>query len=83
MKSEHTFVICAYQESPYLEECIQSVLAQKEDGAVLIATATPNDHIQALADRYGLEALLQIRTLLIGTNDKGVLALQSITFSRK
>lgn len=55
MKSEHTFVICAYQESPYLEECIQSVLAQKEDGAVLIATATPNDHIQALADRYGLE----------------------------
>lgn len=52
---EHTFVICAYQESPYLEECIRSLLDQEEKSALLISTATPNGHIQALAERYGLE----------------------------
>ncbi len=25
----HTFVICAYKESPYLEECIQSLMNQR------------------------------------------------------
>ena len=25
----HTFVICAYKESPYLEECIKSLLIQE------------------------------------------------------
>ena len=26
---KHTFVICAYKESPYLEECIKSLKHQK------------------------------------------------------
>lgn len=51
----HTFVVLAYKESSYLEECIKSVLNQKYPSKVVIATSTPNDYIQAMADKYSLE----------------------------
>lgn len=63
--SAHTFVICAYQESAYLEECICSLLAQTIPSRVLISTATPNEHIRGLAARYGLE-------LRVNTGDHGI-----------
>ena len=50
----HTFAICAYQESPYLEECILSLRAQSVASEILIATSTPNAYIEELAGRYGL-----------------------------
>jgi|688.fasta_scaffold121894_1 glycosyltransferase involved in cell wall biosynthesis len=54
----HTFVVLAYKESPYLERCIQSVLQQHTPTTVLIATATPNAHIEQLANRYELPVLI-------------------------
>lgn len=51
---EHTFVILAYRESPYLEACIASILNQSVTSQVVIATSTPNDFIQDLASRHGL-----------------------------
>lgn len=53
-KHNHTFAICAYKESPYLEQCIQSVVNQTVKSKVLIATSTPNAYIQNLADKYHL-----------------------------
>ncbi|MCR5473597.1 MAG: glycosyltransferase [Lachnospiraceae bacterium] len=50
----HTFVICAYKESPYLEECITSVISQKDYSEIILATSTPNDHIKNLCKRYSL-----------------------------
>lgn len=29
ISKKHTFVVCAYKESQYLEECIQSVIKSK------------------------------------------------------
>lgn len=52
---DHTFIICAYGESPYLEECIQSLFAQKTRSNLCIATSTPNQHIQRLAEKYRLQ----------------------------
>lgn len=49
---KHTFAICAYGESPYLEECIQSVVSQKAYSEILLATATPNDYIRGLCEKY-------------------------------
>ena len=63
--NEHTFVICAYKESPYLEACVQSLLAQTKPARILISTATPNDHIHSVARRYGLE-------VRINTGDHGI-----------
>ena len=39
---EHTFVVCAYGESPYLEKCIDSLEKQTVKSRILIATSTPN-----------------------------------------
>lgn len=52
----HTFVICAYKESPYLEKCIQSLKKQEYKSQVLLSTATPNDYILGLAEKYGIKA---------------------------
>lgn len=49
---DHTFVICAYQQSPYLEQCLKSVLSQTVLGEVYIATSTPNNYIHSLAQKY-------------------------------
>lgn len=53
-KEDHTFVVCAYGESPYLEACILSLLSQRKKGAILLATSTPNDHILAMARKYDI-----------------------------
>ncbi len=53
-QAEHTFVILAYKESQYLENCLQSVLKQTLPGKVLIATSTPNSHITQIAGKYNI-----------------------------
>ena len=50
----HTFAVCAYGESPYLEECVQSLLAQKVRTRILIATSTPNSYIYGIGEKYGI-----------------------------
>lgn len=52
LAKKHTFAICAYKESQYLEECIKSILSQSVSTNCLIATSTPNKHIRSLAKKY-------------------------------
>lgn len=64
--SDLTFTICAYKESPFLEECIQSVLAQTvlkqlDSAKVLIATSTPCDYISNLAAKYAIPIFVNER----------------------
>ena len=56
---EHTFAICAYKESRYLEECIISVINQDIKSNVIIATATPNKHIMDLAKKYNIQLFVR------------------------
>lgn len=51
----HTFVICAYKQSQYLEECIKSVLNQNVKSNIIISTSTPNDFIKNMAEKYNLQ----------------------------
>lgn len=53
----HTFVVLAYKESEFLEECIKSVLNQDYSSNVVIATSTPNKYIQKIAKKYKLEVI--------------------------
>lgn len=59
MELLHTFMICAYKESDYLEECIQTCLNQSSviEGAscVSLYTSTPNPFIQELCEKYGIK----------------------------
>ena len=51
----HTFVILAYGESPYLEMCVCSLMRQTLGGShLLISTSTDNTHIRDIAYRYGI-----------------------------
>ncbi len=51
----HTFVICAYKSSPYLDDCIQSLLNQEETTNIIVATSTPNDYINNLCEKYKIK----------------------------
>ncbi|MGF2159040.1 glycosyltransferase [Enterococcus avium] len=55
----HTFMICAYEESHYLEECIQSCVNQVSviDGksCVSLYTSTPNPFIQEMCEKYEIK----------------------------
>ena len=55
---KHTFVICAYKESPYLESCIKSLKAQIVKSDIKIATSTPNDHIYNIAKKYNIDVFI-------------------------
>lgn len=50
----HTFAICAYKESKYLEACIQSVLNQTIPSQVIITTGTKNTFIENLGQQYDI-----------------------------
>ena len=54
----HTFAICAYKESPFLEECIQSLLGQTIPSTIIIVTSTDNAYIQNMAEKYHLELFI-------------------------
>lgn len=54
----HTFVVLAYKESKYLEECVKSVLNQSLKTNVVIATSTPNDYIYKIAKKYNLDVIV-------------------------
>ncbi len=63
--SQHTYVLCAYKQSEFLEDCIKSLLAQTEKSNILIATSTPCEHINVLAEKYSLP-------LYINEGEKGI-----------
>ena len=52
LAKSHTFIICAYQESEFLEDCIKSLLNQTIPTNYLIATSTPNKRIESLSKKY-------------------------------
>ena len=58
----HTFVICAYKESPYLEECIKSLKKQTLKSEIIISTSTPNDLIKKLAEKYKIKLVINKKT---------------------
>ena len=66
MKTEkHTFVICAYKESIFLEECVKSLKRQTMKSNIIMITSTPNHHITQLADKYKIP-------LFINEGPKGI-----------
>ena len=61
-KTNHTYVICAYKEEPFLEDCVKSLLNQTVKSEVIISTSTPNDHIKKIADKYKVKLCINTKT---------------------
>lgn len=64
-KNDHTFVVCAYGESEYLEACVRSVLNQSIQTKVIIATSTPNSYIENIAKKYNV-------SIYVNKGEKGI-----------
>ena len=62
VNTNHTFAICAYKESPYLEECITSLMEQTVKSEIFIATSTPNKYIDDIAAKYNLKVYVNERS---------------------
>lgn len=50
--NSHSFVVLAYMESPYLEDCLKSLMAQSMQSEIVISTSTPNGYIARMAEKY-------------------------------
>lgn len=72
MKTLHTFVVLAYKESPYLEECIKSVINQSYKSKVVIATTTDNKYIRNMAKKYKIDIIVGKHTNIGGDFDFAV-----------
>ncbi len=51
----HTFSICAYKESLYLEDCIKSLKDQTVTSNIIMVSSTKNKHIDSLAKKYKIK----------------------------
>lgn len=59
MKYKHVFAISAYGDSPYLERCIRSLMAQTIPSHVILCTSTPSPFIDRLAWKYGIQVYVR------------------------
>ena len=49
---DHTFAICAYKESPFLRECMESLRKQTVVTNIIMTASTDNAYIRNLAEEY-------------------------------
>ena len=54
-KNLHTFVICAYEDSPYLAACIASLRAQTVSSVLRLTTSTPSPFLENICQKNGIE----------------------------
>ena len=50
----HSFAICAYKDSLYLRELIETLFAQTVRSRIFIATSTPTEAIRGIAGEYDI-----------------------------
>lgn len=55
---EHTFAICAYKDSVYLEKCILSLMRQSKKSKIILCTSTESKYICSLAKKYNIELFI-------------------------
>lgn len=51
---KHSFVIPAYKDSVYLEDCVKSLINQSYPSSIHITTSTPSINIELIAKKYQL-----------------------------
>ena len=57
--TQHTYSICAYKESKYLEECVLSIINQSMKSNILMVTSTPNKYIKDICEKYKIDLFIR------------------------
>jgi len=60
--NNHTFVIPAYKDSPYLEACILSLIDQSVKSIIIITTSTHSEYIKQTAKKYSIQVMINNST---------------------
>lgn len=50
--ADHTFAVCAYKESPYLQECIESLRSQTATTRIILCTSTPGAYLEGICRQF-------------------------------
>lgn len=58
---EHSFVVLAYKDSPFLEECLNSLKTQTIKSKIIIVTSTPSVFIENIAKKFQIEVKINLR----------------------
>lgn len=53
-RKKHIFAVVAYQASPYLDACLNSLTRQRVKSDIIIFTSTPSVFLNRLAAKYGV-----------------------------
>lgn len=56
--TNHSFAVMAYKNSPFLSDCLDSLLNQTVKSNIYITTSTPTDHIMEIAKKYNIEVFI-------------------------
>ena len=64
-ETDHTWCICAYGKSQYIEDAVKSVLHQSKKSNIIMVTSTPNNYLRNIAEKYRI-------SLYINEGDSGI-----------
>jgi len=56
--TSHSFAVMAYQDSPYLPHCLESLKSQTTPSFIYITTSTPSDYIHDIARQFGVPVFI-------------------------
>ena len=62
----HSFVVCAYKENPYLQDTIDSLLNQSINSEIVVSTSTPNDHIKDICEKNNIKLIVNPKPINAG-----------------
>lgn len=79
-KINHTFVICAYKKSQYLEDCIQSLQRQTVKSNIIMATSTPNDYLDSISKKHNIPLYINSEKKGIGSDWNFALSLPNTEY---
>lgn len=63
---DHTFVVCAYLDNPYLVNCIESLLNQTVKSQIIIETSTPSEYLSDISNKYNIPIVINENGSQIG-----------------
>ncbi len=63
---DHTFVVCAYKENPYIGDMISSLQAQSQATNIILSTSTPSDYLRDVCKRFSIPMVINPSPHLAG-----------------
>ena len=55
---DHTFVVCAYKENPFIGATIESLQNQTLKSKIILSTSTPNSYLKQICEQYSIQMVV-------------------------